>query len=397
MDDSLRLLENGLDALHSREDLKSKLEMGRPLKVKLGVDPTRPDLTLGHAVVFQKLRQFQDLGHQAQLVIGDFTTRVGDPSGRSSTRPQLAKEEIEANAMTYLEQAFRVLDREKTEVRRNSEWFEAMDFADVLRLTSKMTVARMLERDDFAKRYASHTPISIVEFLYPLMQGYDSVVLQSDVEIGGRDQLFNMLVGRQLQKDAGIGEQVVMCMPLLVGLDGVNKMSKSLDNYVAFNDSPKDMFGKIMSINDDLMWDYYKLVLQTPEEEIESFKQEHPMAMKKNLAEKITSRFYSEEDGQRERNAFENVFSKGKLPEDMPTFTWADLIADTDEADLFKILSATNLFPSNKEIRRLLQQGAVKVNGDKPANAEQTTLRRPSDGNDLIIQSGKRLFFKIKA
>ena len=395
MNTPLAQIENGLDALHSRDDLERKLAKGRPLKVKLGVDPTRPDLTLGHAVVFQKLRQFQDLGHQAQLVIGDFTTRIGDPSGRSSTRPQLDKAEIEANAETYLEQAFRILDRTKTEVRRNSEWFEKMDFADVLRLTAKMTVARMLERDDFAKRYASHTPISIVEFLYPLMQGYDSVILESDVEIGGRDQLFNMLVGRQLQKDAGQEEQVVLCMPLLVGLDGVNKMSKSLDNYVAFNDAPKEMFGKIMSISDTLMWDYYKLVLQAPFEAIEQRKGEHPMAMKKDLAEQITARFYSREDGARERKAFEDVFSQGKLPDDMQVFGWKDLVEE-EEAPLLALLRETHLFPSNKEIRRLVQQGAVKINGERPVNGESLVLARPAAGSPYVIQSGKRLFFQIE-
>ncbi|MCH8474674.1 MAG: tyrosine--tRNA ligase [Opitutales bacterium] len=385
-------IEQGIDQLIGKEDLEKKLQSGKPLKVKLGVDPTRPDLTLGHAVVFQKLRQFQDLGHTAQLVIGDFTTRVGDPSGRSSTRPQLEEKEIEENATTYLEQAFRVLDHSKTEVFRNSEWFGKMSFADVLKLSSKMTVARMLERDDFAKRYASNTPISIVEFLYPLMQGHDSVILKSDVELGGRDQLFNMLVGRQLQKEAGMEEQAVICMPLLVGLDGVNKMSKSLNNYVAFNDSPKDMFGKIMSVSDELMWDYYRLVLQLPEQEIKARQTEHPMEMKKELARLITARFYSEEDGQRERAAFEQVFSKGQLPDEMPEFKW-DALAEADEFSLPALLSKTGLFPSNKEIRRLLQQGAVKKDGEKLSGEATKMINRPTE--PVVFQSGKRLFFKI--
>ena len=235
-------------------ELEDRLHGNKPLRVKLGVDPTRPDLTFGHLVVFNKLRQFQDLGHEALLIIGDFTTLIGDPSGRSNTRPVLTKEEIVENAQTYLDQAFKILDQEKTTVFYNSEWFDAMSFEDCLKLSRKMTVARMLERDDFAKRYASQAPISMIEFMYPLIQGYDSLVLNADVEIGGTDQLFNMLVGRALQKDAGKQEQAVITMPLLVGLDGSKKMSKSADNFIAFTDNAKEMFGKIMSISDDTMW-----------------------------------------------------------------------------------------------------------------------------------------------
>ena len=258
-------------------ELEDRLHGNRPLRIKLGVDPTRPDLTFGHLVVFNKLRQFQAMGHEAILIIGDFTTLIGDPSGRSSSRPQLTREEIRSNAETYLDQAFKVLDRDKTTVYYNSEWFDAMNFEDCLKLARKMTVARMLERDDFAKRYAGNTPISIIEFLYPLIQGYDSLKIHADVEIGGTDQLFNMLVGRALQKDAGKQEQSVITMPLLVGLDGSMKMSKSADNYIAFTDSPKEMFGKIMSIPDATMWDYYQLLLEFEAERIEKLKAGHPM------------------------------------------------------------------------------------------------------------------------
>ena len=261
-------------------ELEDRLHGNRPLRVKLGVDPTRPDLTFGHLVVFNKLRQFQDLGHEAILIIGDFTTLIGDPSGRSDTRPVLTKEEIVDNAQTYLEQAFKILDEKKTTVVYNSEWFDDMGFEDCLKLARKMTVARMLERDDFAKRYKGNVPISIIEFLYPLIQGYDSLVLNADVEIGGTDQLFNMLVGRALQKDAGKQEQAVITMPLLIGLDGTKKMSKSADNYIAFTDSPKEMFGKIMSISDDTMWTYYQLLLEFDVAKITKLKAGHPMDAK---------------------------------------------------------------------------------------------------------------------
>jgi tyrosyl-tRNA synthetase len=280
----LEILQQNVVDLHTEEDLKKKLAEGRPLRIKLGVDPTRPDLTFGHMVVFNKLRQFQDLGHEAILIIGDFTTLIGDPSGRSSTRPVLTKEEIQANAETYVEQAYKILDAEKTTVRYNSEWFGEMGFEDCLQLARRMTVARMLERDDFSKRYAAQTPISIIEFLYPLVQGQDSVEIHADLEIGGSDQLFNCLVGRQLQKDVGQDPQVVLTLPLLVGTDGVKKMSKSQDNYIAFNDAPKEMFGKIMSISDEVMWDYYRLLLLKTPDEIAALQAGHPMTNKKALA-----------------------------------------------------------------------------------------------------------------
>lgn len=373
------------------EDLKEKLAAGKRLRVKLGVDPTRPDLTFGHMVVFNKLRQFQDLGHQAVLIIGDYTACIGDPSGRSALRPVLTREEVMENAKTYLAQAFKILDESRTEVHYNSEWFGGMSFGDLLNLARKMTVARMLERDDFAKRYASKTPISIVEFLYPLVQGYDSVMIESDVELGGTDQLFNNLVGRDLQRDAGQSGQAVITMPLLVGLDGEKKMSKSYGNYIAFNDSPRDMFGKIMSVGDDTMWKYYQyLLLETPEQ-IERMKSEHPMKCKKNLACLMASRFFGADVGRAELENFEKVFSKNEIPDEMPEFAW-DSVAQSDSAPIVNVMSETKLFPSKKEVRRLIEQGAVKLDSERVSDPF-LALSRPL--NPLVLQAGKRVFFRI--
>jgi len=375
-------------------ELEDRLHGNRPLRVKLGVDPTRPDLTFGHLVVFNKLRQFQDLGHEAILIIGDFTTLIGDPSGRSDTRPVLTKEEIVDNAQTYLEQAFKILDEEKTTVVYNSEWFNDMGFEDCLKLARKMTVARMLERDDFAKRYKGNVPISIIEFLYPLIQGYDSLVLNADVEICGTDQLFNMLVGRALQKDAGKQEQAVITMPLLIGLDGTKKMSKSADNYIAFTDSPKEMFGKIMSISDDTMWTYYQLLLEFDVAKITKLKEGHPMHAKKNLASTLVGQFHSMQAGKHELEQFEQVFSKNKLPDDMPTFTWSDLLGDADAAPLFDVMAQSELFESKGAVRRLVQQGGVKINGEKQSDPTREITRPDSE---MIFQAGKRIFFKLLA
>lgn len=392
MTDTDRLLSNA-DVIIGQEELVERIAAGKRLKVKFGVDPTRPDLTFGHLVVLNKLRQFQGQGHEAILLIGDYTARIGDPSGRSALRPELTPEEVETNAATYLEQAFRILDESQTTVRRNSEWFEGMNFGDALQLTRKMTVARMLERDDFSKRYKDNTPISIVEFLYPLVQGHDSVELQADVELGGSDQLFNMLVGRALQKDASQPEQAVITLPLLVGLDGSRKMSKSYDNYVAFNDSPKDMFGKIMSIPDDVMPPYHALLLLTPEEEIRFLKDEHPMQAKKDLAQRLTAKFHGDEAAMRERQQFEQVFSRRENPEDMPAYSWGQLAGDAPEATLLDLLAATGSFGSKGEARRLVTQGAVKINDEKRTDP---FLSIPLPEDDLIVRAGKRVFFKIK-
>ncbi len=387
--DTIRI---NIETLIGETELEDRLHGNKPLRVKLGVDPTRPDLTFGHLVVFNKLRQFQDLGHEALLIIGDFTTLIGDPSGRSNTRPVLTKEEIVENAQTYLDQAFKILDQKKTTVYYNSEWFDAMSFEDCLKLSRKMTVARMLERDDFAKRYASQAPISMIEFMYPLIQGYDSLVLNADVEIGGTDQLFNMLVGRALQKDAGKQEQAVITMPLLVGLDGSKKMSKSADNFIAFTDNAKEMFGKIMSISDDTMWDYYRLLLEFPENKVENLKTGHPMESKKRLASSLVGQFHSMEAAKRELEQFEQVFSKNKLPDDMPTFTWADLIGDEPNAPLFEVMAQSKLFESKGAIRRLVQQGGVKIDGEK----QDDPSRQITPSNvEQIFQAGKRVFFKL--
>lgn len=373
-------------------ELEDRLHGNRPLRVKLGVDPTRPDLTFGHLVVFNKLRQFQDLGHEAVLIIGDFTTLIGDPSGRSSTRPVLSKEEIVDNAQTYLDQAFKILDRERTTVYYNSEWFDEMSFEDCLKLSRKMTVARMLERDDFAKRYANQAPISIIEFLYPLIQGYDSLVLNADVEIGGTDQLFNMLVGRALQKDAGKQEQAVITMPLLVGLDGVKKMSKSSDNYIAFTDSAKEMFGKIMSIADHIMWDYYRLLLELSEDKIEKLKTGHPIEAKKHLASSLVGQFHSMKAAKHELEQFEQVFSRNKLPDDMPAFSWSDLVGEATTAPLFEVMAQSELFESKGAVRRLVEQGGVKIDGEKQTDPNRELS--PPQG-EQIFQAGKRIFFKV--
>ena len=380
------------ETIIGEDALVERLNGEQSLRVKLGVDPTRPDLTFGHLVVFNKLRQFQDLGHKAILIIGDFTTLIGDPSGRSTTRPILTKDESAENAKTYLHQAFKILDEDKTEVRFNSEWFDTMGFEDCLKLARKMTVARMLERDDFSKRYANNAPISIVEFLYPLIQGYDSLMIDADIEIGGTDQLFNMLVGRTLQKDANKQEQAVITMPLLVGLDGTKKMSKSQDNYIAFSDTPKEMFGKIMSISDQTMWTYYQLLLEFDASKIESLKGKHPMDAKKQLACSLVRKFHTMDAATHELKQFEQVFSKNKLPDDMPTFTWSELANDSESIGLIDLMSGSELFESKSAIRRLIQQGGVKVDGDKQTdiNYEVTRLNCAQ-----VFQAGKRTFFKV--
>ena len=373
------------------DDLREKLKAGKRLRVKLGVDPTRPDLTFGHMVVFNKLRQFQDLGHKAVLIIGDYTACIGDPSGRSSLRPILTPDEVERNSKTYLEQVFRIIDRERTEVHHNSEWFSKMSFGDLLELSRKMTVARMLERDDFAKRYASKTPISIVEFLYPLIQGYDSIMVESDVELGGTDQLFNNLVGRDLQQQSGMSGQAVITMPLLVGLDGVKKMSKSYDNYIAFNDSPREMFGKIMSISDETMWKYYQYLLLYDIEKLARLKDEHPMKCKKDLACLLVTRFYGLDAGREELENFERVFSKNEIPLDMPVFEWPMLSSEPTET-IVNLMGASGFFQSKKEARRLIEQGAVKVNSSKVSDP---FMRIAETDSPTVIQAGKRVFFKI--
>ena len=389
----INTLLSGTETIIGKEELVEKISSGAKLKVKFGVDPTRPDLTFGHLVVFNKLKQFQDAGHDAILLIGDYTARIGDPSGRSDLRPELTASEVEENAETYLDQAFKVLDESKTIVRRNSEWFSKMTFADALNLTRKMTVAQMLERDDFSKRFKSNQPISMVEFMYPLIQGYDSVILESDIEIGGSDQLFNMLVGRNLQKDIGINTQAVLTMPLLVGLDGVRKMSKSYDNYIAFNDSAKDIFGKAMSLSDEAMWEYFQLLLNYSDTQIEEMKQRHPMDAKKALAESLTSLFFEDSIAKREREEFSKVFSKGKVPEEMPTFSLSSL--SLEKVSLLNALASTDKFGSKGEIRRLVKQGAIKLDNVRVDDPEMA-LDFEAEQNEMVIKAGKKIFIRIE-
>ncbi len=386
------MLLSGAETIIGQEELLEKISSGKKLKVKFGVDPTRPDLTFGHLVVFNKLKQFQNAGHEAILLIGDYTARIGDPSGRSELRPELTADQVEENATTYLEQAFKVLDPQKTTIRRNSEWFSGMSFADALNLTRKMTVAQMLERDDFSKRFKANQPISMVEFMYPLIQGYDSVILESDIEIGGSDQLFNMLVGRSLQKDLGMDIQAVLTMPLLVGLDGVRKMSKSYDNYISFNDSAKNIFGKTMSLSDDSMWEYFKLLLNYQETKINEMKEIHPMDAKKTLAESLTSLFYEEKVAKKEREEFSKVFSKGKVPEVMPTYSLS--VLNLEKNNLLNVLSSTEHFDSKGEIRRLINQGAVKIDNDRIDDGE-IVFQICSQTNEAIVKVGKKIFIKI--
>lgn len=392
----LEALLGNTEVVIGEEELSEKFASGQKLKVKFGVDPTRPDLTFGHLVVFNKLKQFQDAGHEAILLIGDYTAQIGDPSGRSELRPELTEEEVSENAKTYLDQAFRILDSDKTIVRRNSEWFGSMTFADALNLSRKMTVARMLERDDFEKRYRANQPISMVEFMYPLIQGYDSIVLDADVELGGSDQLFNMLVGRTLQKDQGHSPQAVLTLPLLVGLDGNRKMSKSYDNYIAFNDSSKDIFGKTMSISDDAMWSYFELLLLKSENAIKELKSLHPMQAKKNLASELTAIFYGDEIAEQEASSFSQVFSKGEMPDEMPTFKLGELSLEPDMRTLLNVLTETKLFESKGQIRRLFQQGAIKLDGEKKDNCEEI-ISLSDDNEGVVVKAGKKLFVRFLA
>jgi tyrosyl-tRNA synthetase len=393
---SVKELLKNTEIVIGEEEFSEKVSNGEKLKIKFGVDPTRPDLTFGHLVVFNKLKQFQDEGHEAILLIGDYTARIGDPSGRSDLRPELTEEEVNENAKTYLEQAFRIIDPEKTTVRRNSEWFSKMNFADSLALSRKMTVARMLERDDFEKRFKNNQPISMVEFMYPLIQGYDSIVLESDVEIGGSDQLFNMLVGRTLQKDEGADPQTVLTMPLLVGLDGTRKMSKSYNNYIAFNDSPKDIFGKTMSISDDTMWDYYKLLLLKDEDAILDLKKNHPMEMKKELARELTALFYDLETAENEKQSFSQVFTQRENPEEMDTYSIANILAPEDSPNVLNILAKSMIFESKGQIRRLIQQGAIKINGQKVVKSEDIINLEDTESG-VVVKAGKKIFFKVVA
>ena len=383
--------------LYSAEELKTRLAKSiaenKPLRIKMGADPSAPDLHLGHCVALNKLREFQDCGHTVVFIIGDFTGMIGDPSGKSATRPQLSKEQVLENAKSYQDQMFKILDPARTEVRFNSEWFGPMTFDKVIRLSAHVTVAQLLARDDFSKRYAANQPISLVEFLYPLVQAYDSVMVRADVEIGGTDQLFNLLLGREIQKIHGQEPQIVMTMPLLEGLDGVNKMSKSLGNYIAVNDTPKDTFGKTMSVSDDLMWRYFSLVLCLPEAETAALRAavasgaRHPRDVKDELGRRIVAKFHGEAAGAEASAEFARVFSQNQLPAEM-----TEVVVPAEKIGILNLMVQAGLAPSTSEARRLVQAGAVKIGDDKVADFRLEI--RPQDG--LVIRSGKRGFAKIK-
>ncbi|TCK62444.1 tyrosine--tRNA ligase [Seleniivibrio woodruffii] len=393
-EEQLELIKRGTEEIISEEDLLKKLqksyEENKPLRVKVGFDPTAPDLHLGHTVVIQKMKHFQNLGHQVIFLIGDFTGMIGDPTGKSETRKALTREQVLANAETYKEQVFKILDPEKTEVAFNSTWMGAMSSQDMIKLASQYTVARMLERDDFSKRYSNNKPISIHEFLYPLVQGYDSVELRSDVEMGGTDQKFNLLVGRDLQRTYGQSPQIAITMPILEGLDGVNKMSKSLNNYIGIAESPADMFGKMMSVSDELMFRYYLLLSDKSMAEIELLKKtvadgsKHPMEAKKELAVEIITRFHSAEEAAEARTNFEKIFSKHENPEDMVEFT------ASSEDKLVDIIGKLQFAPSNSEARRTAKAGGVYLDGNRVENIDIAL-----DKGEYVLKVGKRKFAKL--
>lgn len=387
-------IERGAEEILVADDLRAKLALGRPLRIKAGFDPTAPDLHLGHTVLINKLRQFQDLGHEAIFLIGDFTGMIGDPSGKNATRPPLTPEEVAANADTYKEQVFKILDPDKTRVVFNSEWMGKKDAADMIRLASSSTVARMLERDDFSKRYASNQPIAIHEFLYPLVQGYDSVALEADVELGGTDQKFNLLMGRQLQQAAGQKPQVVLTMPLLEGLDGVNKMSKSMNNYVGITDAPDEMFGKIMSVSDELMWRYFELLSFRPLAEIDGLRSrikngDNPRDIKFELAEELVARFHDQAAADKARESFVSRFRKNEIPDEMP-----ELTLDCGAAGVLGIahlLHQAGLVSSTSEAFRMIKQGAVRLDGERVSDKALELAA----GQTHIVQVGKRRFARV--
>jgi tyrosyl-tRNA synthetase len=383
--------ENAVDVI-SIEELTGKLEKSltehKPLKLKIGFDPTARDIHLGHTVLLRKLRKLQDLGHFVNLIIGDFTAKIGDPSGRSILRPVLSDEEIKDNASTYTEQAFKILDKQKTKIIFNSSWYKEMDISKFLSLLSSYTVARMLERDDFSLRMKENRPLTIVEMVYPLIQGYDSVMMEADIEFGGTDQKFNLIVGRHLQEVYGKQSQAIVTMPLLVGLDGKNKMSKSLGNYIGITEEPKSMFGKLMSISDEVMLEYFRLLTDIP---LEKVKKMHPKEAKLMLAETIVSFYYSKESGKKEKEEFEKIFSNKELPQDIPMYR-----SGKESVDLIEVLFKEKIVSSKNEARRLLTQGGISIvesDPSKTSTVKEQTLKLPSQG--LVIKIGKRKFLKI--
>ena len=393
LEQAIQTIRRGCDELIVEEELAKKLAAGRKLRVKLGLDPTAPDLHLGHTVVINKLRHFQELGHQVQFLIGDFTGMIGDPTGKNQTRPPLSREQILANARTYREQVFKILDPDRTEILFNSEWCDKLGAEGMIRLASRYTVARLLERDDFSKRFRSNQPIAVHELLYPLMQGYDSVAMKADVELGGTDQKFNLLVGRELQKDAGQEPQVILTMPLLEGLDGKEKMSKSLGNYVGIAEPPQEIFGKLMSISDALMWRYIELLSFEPLSIVEKWKGEvqagaNPRAVKVRFAREIVARFHGQAAAQAAEADFDQRFRRGEMPEEMP-----EVRLSCPEAGLpiTQLLKQLDLVPSTNEANRLIEQGGVKVNGDRVLDRALKLAK----GGTYVVQVGKRKFARV--
>ena len=399
VDEQLHIIQSGTFEIKPLDGLRKKLEKGKPLTIKLGVDPTSPDLHIGHAVPLRKLRQFQDLGHNVTLIIGDGTALIGDPSGRNSTRPQLTKEQVDKNAETYMAQAMKILDPERTTVRHNRDWILSMDLGDLLSLLSNFTVARILERDDFNNRYHSQQPIALHEFLYPVMQAYDSVVIDADVELGGSDQLFNLLAGRELMEKMGKEPQICLTMPLLEGTDGVRKMSKSYGNYVGLTDAANDMFGKVMSIPDEMMVKYYRLASTLPVDQIDAIEEGlkndtlHPNKVKRALARNIVAAYHSEEEAVEAEAAFDRQFKQHEIPENIAEFA-ADLTPN-DEGKVYvaKILADAGLCQSAGEARRMIDQGGVKVNGEALAAKEYNVAPEKLEG--AVLQVGKRKFAKL--
>jgi tyrosyl-tRNA synthetase len=391
---ALQIIKRGCDELLVEEELQQKLKTGRSLRVKAGFDPTAPDLHLGHTVLLNKMRQLQDLGHHALFLIGDFTGMIGDPSGKNATRPPLSRKEIAENAKTYTGQVFKILKREQTEVVFNSSWMDKFSAADIIRLAATYTVARMLERDDFGKRYKSNQAIAIHEFLYPLVQGYDSVALKADLELGGTDQKFNLLMGREMQKHFGQAPQCVLTMPLLEGLDGVNKMSKSLGNYVGITEPPQEIFGKLMSVSDDLMWRYIDLLSFEPLDEIARWKKavqdgRNPRDIKVIFAQEIVTRFHGKKAADKALTDFEARFKQGAQPDDMPDIT---LHAGDSGMGITQMLKQAGLTASTSEALRMLEQGGVKLDGEKVSNKSLKLSR----GRTVVAQVGKRKFARIK-
>ncbi len=397
VDEQLQIIKRGAVEVIPEEELKEKLtksyKENKPLNIKLGCDPTRPDLHLGHSVVLRKLAQFQELGHQAILIIGDFTAMIGDPSGRNQTRPPLTFEEAKANAESYLAQAYKILHPDNTKIVYNSEWLGKMTFEDVIKLASKYTVARMLERDDFTKRFKSGIPISMHEILYPLAQAMDSVAIESDVELGGTDQKFNLLVGRDIQREYGIEPQIILTMPLLVGTDGTEKMSKSYDNYIGIDESPQNMYGKTLSIPDDLIYTYFELVTDEPIEELKKIKESlenpniNPRDLKRKLARKIVEMYHSKEAAVKAEEEFDKIFVKKGIPDEMPEME----LDSSEEITLLDLIMKAEFAPSRGEARRLITQGGVSIDGEKITDAKYSF----SPEKDFILKVGKRKFMKV--